>query len=137
MIIICYCFWVYGWNFTEWPITWNLFGNTSLWHCLLCCTLWPILTFGLWKIHFIHCMTNQMKPQWEVLKIVFMIWNFCFWSLYITIKKHNFIIIIIISSSSSNRSSISRVVIKSRGRGFSPATTRVAPGYFYWKIEEK
>ena len=23
------------------------------------------------------------------------------------------------------------------GRGFSPATKRVAPGYFYWKIEEK
>ena len=33
--------------------------------------------------------------------------------------------------------SMSRVVIKSRGRGFSPATKRVAPGYFYWKIEEK
>ena len=30
-----------------------------------------------------------------------------------------------------------RVVIKSRGRGFSPATKRVAPSYFYWKIEEK
>ena len=28
-----------------------------------------------------------------------------------------------------------RVVIKSWG--FSPATNRVAPGYFYWKIEEK
>ena len=23
------------------------------------------------------------------------------------------------------------------GQGFSPATKRVAPGYFYWKIEEK
>ena len=23
------------------------------------------------------------------------------------------------------------------GRGFSPATKRVVPGYFYWKIEEK
>ena len=23
------------------------------------------------------------------------------------------------------------------GRGFSPATKIVAPGYFYWKIEEK
>ena len=22
-------------------------------------------------------------------------------------------------------------------RGFSPATKRVAPGYFYWKMEEK
>ena len=24
-----------------------------------------------------------------------------------------------------------------RGQGFSPATKRVAPAYFYWKIEEK
>ena len=31
----------------------------------------------------------------------------------------------------------SRVVIKSRGWGFSPATKRVALGHFYWKIEEK
>ena len=30
-----------------------------------------------------------------------------------------------------------RVVIKSRGRGFSAATKRVAPGNFYWKIERK
>ena len=29
------------------------------------------------------------------------------------------------------------VVIKSRGQGFSLATKRVAPGFFYWKIEEK
>ena len=27
--------------------------------------------------------------------------------------------------------------LRAGGRGFSPATTRVAPGYFYWKIEEK
>ena len=31
---------------------------------------------------------------------------------------------------------VHRVVIKSRGGGFSPATKRVAPGYFYWKIEK-
>ena len=27
--------------------------------------------------------------------------------------------------------------LRAEGRGFSPATKRVAPGYFYWKIEEK
>ena len=27
--------------------------------------------------------------------------------------------------------------LRTGGRGFSPATKRVAPGYFYWKIEEK
>ena len=27
--------------------------------------------------------------------------------------------------------------LRAGGRGFSPASTRVAPGYFYWKIEEK
>ena len=27
--------------------------------------------------------------------------------------------------------------LRAGGRGFSPATERVAPGYFYWKIEEK
>ena len=27
--------------------------------------------------------------------------------------------------------------LRAGGRGFSPATNRVAPGYFYWKIEEK
>ena len=27
--------------------------------------------------------------------------------------------------------------LRAVGRGFSPATKRVAPGYFYWKIEEK
>ena len=27
--------------------------------------------------------------------------------------------------------------LRAGGRGFSPATKRVASGYFYWKIEEK
>ena len=27
--------------------------------------------------------------------------------------------------------------LRAGGRGFSLATKRVAPGYFYWKIEEK
>ena len=27
--------------------------------------------------------------------------------------------------------------LRAGGRGFSPATKRVAPGYFHWKIEEK
>ena len=27
--------------------------------------------------------------------------------------------------------------LRAGGRGFSPVTKRVAPGYFYWKIEEK
>ena len=27
--------------------------------------------------------------------------------------------------------------LRAGGRGFSPATKRVAPGYFYWKTEEK
>ena len=27
--------------------------------------------------------------------------------------------------------------LRAGDRGFSPATKRVAPGYFYWKIEEK
>ena len=26
--------------------------------------------------------------------------------------------------------------LRAGGRGFSPASKRVAPGYFYWKIEE-
>ena len=29
------------------------------------------------------------------------------------------------------------VVIKSRDQGFRPATMSAAPGYFYWKIDEK
>ena len=33
--------------------------------------------------------------------------------------------------------SISELSLRAGGRGFSPATKRVAPGYFYWKIEEK
>ena len=32
---------------------------------------------------------------------------------------------------------LSGLSLRAGGRGFSPATTRVAPGYFYWKIEEK
>ena len=32
---------------------------------------------------------------------------------------------------------ISGLSLRAGGRGFSPATKRVAPGYFYWKIEEK
>ena len=27
--------------------------------------------------------------------------------------------------------------LRAGGWGFSPATKRVAPGYFYWKVEEK
>ena len=27
--------------------------------------------------------------------------------------------------------------LRAGGRGFSPATMSVVPGYFYWKIEEK
>ena len=27
--------------------------------------------------------------------------------------------------------------LRAGGRGFSPDTKRLAPGYFYWKIEEK
>ena len=27
--------------------------------------------------------------------------------------------------------------LRAGGRGFSPATKRLVPGYFYWKIEEK
>jgi len=32
---------------------------------------------------------------------------------------------------------VSGLSLRAGGRGFSPATKRVAPGYFYWKIEEK
>ena len=32
---------------------------------------------------------------------------------------------------------VSGLSSRAGGRGFSPATKRVAPGYFYWKIEEK
>ena len=38
---------------------------------------------------------------------------------------------------SSSSSSLSGLSLRAEGRGFSPATKRVAPGYFYWKIEEK
>ena len=27
--------------------------------------------------------------------------------------------------------------LRAGGRGYSPATKKVVPGYFYWKIEEK
>ena len=30
-----------------------------------------------------------------------------------------------------------RLLLRAGGRGFSPATKRVTPGYFYWKMEEK
>ena len=33
--------------------------------------------------------------------------------------------------------SIPGLSLRAGGRGFSPATKRVVPGYFYWKIEEK
>ena len=99
-------------------------------------TLYVMTNSNFWSMknsfHTLYDQSNETSMR--STQDCFHDWNFCFWSLYITIKKHNFIIII---SSSSNRSSISRVVIKSRGRGFSPATTRVASGYFYWKIEEK
>ena len=32
---------------------------------------------------------------------------------------------------------LSGLSLRAGGRGFSPATKRVAPGYFHWKIEEK
>ena len=32
---------------------------------------------------------------------------------------------------------LSGLSLRARDRGFSPATKRVAPSYFYWKIEEK
>ena len=32
---------------------------------------------------------------------------------------------------------IAGLSLRAGGRGFSPATKRVAPGYFYWKIEGK
>ena len=35
------------------------------------------------------------------------------------------------------KTSPSGLSLRAGGRGFSPATKRVAPGYFYWKIEEK
>ena len=50
--------------------------------------------------------------------------------LYMNLHDRNVLNIIIFFS-------LYRVVIKSGGRGFSPATNRVAPGYFCWKIEEK
>ena len=36
-----------------------------------------------------------------------------------------------------NKYRMSGLSLRAGGRGFSPATKRVAPGYFYWKIEEK
>ena len=33
--------------------------------------------------------------------------------------------------------SLAGLSLRAGGRGFSPATKRVAPGYFYWKIVEK
>ena len=32
---------------------------------------------------------------------------------------------------------ITGLSLRAGGRGFSPGTKRVAPGYFYWKIVEK
>ena len=37
----------------------------------------------------------------------------------------------------SNSVLTSGLSLRAGGRGFSPATKRVAPGYFYWKTEEK
>ena len=38
---------------------------------------------------------------------------------------------------SSKHFSLTGLSLRAEGHGFSPATKRVAPGYFYWKIEEK
>ena len=38
---------------------------------------------------------------------------------------------------SKRQSYESGLSVRAGGRGFSPPTKRVAPGYFYWKIEEK
>ena len=38
---------------------------------------------------------------------------------------------------SSKHFSLTGLSLRAEGQGFSPATKRVAPGYFYWKIEEK
>ena len=35
------------------------------------------------------------------------------------------------------KDTLSGLSLRAEGRGFSPATKRVAPSYFYWKIEEK
>ena len=40
-------------------------------------------------------------------------------------------------ATSSQWPPLSGLSLRAGGRGFSPATKGVAPGYFYWKIEEK
>ena len=45
--------------------------------------------------------------------------------------------IILPLSPTPRMSFISGLSLRAGGRGFSPATKRVAPGYFYWKIEPK
>ena len=44
--------------------------------------------------------------------------------------KINFILLVFLYN-------VSGLSLRAGGRGFSPATKRVAPGYFYWKIEPK
>ena len=42
-----------------------------------------------------------------------------------------------IGSCKSSEITLPGLSLRAGGRRFSPATKRVAPGYFYWKIEEK
>ena len=40
-------------------------------------------------------------------------------------------------SNGSRKQKHAGLSLRAGGRGFSPATKRLAPGYFYWKIEGK
>ena len=40
-------------------------------------------------------------------------------------------------SNGSRKQKHAGLSLRAGGRGFSPATKRMAPGYFYWKIEGK
>ena len=53
---------------------------------------------------------------------------------YNRILKYNWLSTVLISALIGQCTGLSS---RAGGQGFSPATKRVAPGYFYWKIEPK
>ena len=83
---------------------------------------------------FIKVLTNQLeKIEFFYSKILGKMTNVsitivaaCIFNLHI-----EFLVVIL------RRGKKTGLSLRAGGRGFSPATKRVVPGYFHWKIEEK
>ena len=56
------------------------------------------------------------------------------WTVGVCVEDYNIILFIKTDNVVRYKSGLS---LRAGGRGFSPATKREAPGYFYWKIKEK